>query len=158
MTGDAASPPRKTLASRLAYLFQVVHPPGRGEYTYREVAAAIAAQGGPTISASYIWQLRVGEKDNPTKKHLEALAAFFKVPPAYFFDDAEAEKIDAQLALLEALRDAGVRSVALRAAGLSEQSLDVVRGVIERTRQLEGLEKPQPDASGDSGPTGAGPG
>ena len=152
MTGGGSSPPRRTLASRIGYLFQVVQPQGRGEYTYREVAAGIAAAGGPKVSASYIWQLRTGEKDNPTKKHLEALAAFFEVPPAYFFDDVEAERIDAQLALLEALRDAGVRSVALRAAGLSDESLGVVRGVIDRTRQLEGLGDPEPDRGPDVKP------
>jgi transcriptional regulator with XRE-family HTH domain len=135
----AAGEPR-TLAEKLDYLFKTVHPRGRGEYTYREAAAVIEEQGGgPTISASYIHQLRTGAKDNPTKRHLEGLARFFGVSPAYFFDDVEAEKIDAQLAVLAAMRDADVRNVALRAAGLSPESLDIIRGMIERTRQLEGL-------------------
>ncbi len=138
MSRESSGP--KTLAERIDYLFSAVHPRDRSEYTYREVANAIQERGGPSISASYIWQLRTGAKDNPTKKHLEALASFFGVSPAYFFDDAAAEKIEAQLALLTAMRDAGVRHVALRAAGLSKESLDVVRDLIERTRQLEGLE------------------
>lgn len=143
--GAAWSP--KTLAQKLDQLFAVVHPRDRGEYTYREVAAEVEARGGPTISASYIHQLRTGVKDNPTKKHLEALAAFFGVSPAYFFDDVAAEKIDAQLALLAALRDAGVRHVTLRASGLSSGTLKAIGGMIERSRQLEGL----PDSQVDGG-------
>lgn len=147
----------RTLAAKLDHLFQTVHPLDRGEYTYREVAAAVEQRGGPTISASYIHQLRTGVKDNPTKKHLEALASFFGVAPAYFFDDAAAEKIDAQLALLAAMRDADVRNVALRAAGLSAESLEVVRGMIERARQLEGLAGRTGGARGETrtgGPAG----
>jgi|NGEPerStandDraft_6_1074524.scaffolds.fasta_scaffold27042_2 transcriptional regulator with XRE-family HTH domain len=132
---DTAAP--KTLAEKLDYLFQVVHPAGRGEYTYREVAATIQ-RGGPSISSSYLWQLRSGLKDNPTKKHIEALAKFFGVPAAYFFDDEKAEQVDAQLGVLNAMRDAGVRQVALRAADLSPESLGVIRSMIERTRELEG--------------------
>lgn len=143
-------PTSKTLAERLGYLFRVVHPRDRGEYTYREVAAAIVATG-TSISPSYIWQLRTGGKDNPTKKHLEALASFFGVAPAYFFDDVVAEKVDAELAVMVAMRDSGIRDIALRAGGLSEKSLDVVRDMIERTRQLEGLDSPARSSKDDAG-------
>jgi transcriptional regulator with XRE-family HTH domain len=137
----------RTLAQKLDHLFRTVHP-GRGEYSFDEVAKAIQARGGPTISATYLWQLRKGLRDNPTKKHLEALADFFGVSPAYFFDDAAAERIDAELALLAALRDASVRQVALRAVGLSPQTLDAIAEMIDRIRQLEGL----PDAGGSAPP------
>ena len=86
--------------------------------------------------------LRKGLRDNPTKKHLEALAEFFGVSPVYFFDDAAAARIDAELELLAALRDAGVRQLALRAHGLSPASLTTLAHMIERVRELEGL----PDA------------
>ena len=153
---ERAAGSSRTLAEKLDYLFKTVHPRTRGEYTYREAAAVIEEQGGPTISASYIHQLRTGAKDNPTKRHLEGLAKFFGVSPAYFFDDAEAERIDAGLAVLAAMRDADVRNVALRAAGLSTESLGVIRGMIERTRQLEGLAgrgaevSPEPDRDADA--------
>jgi transcriptional regulator with XRE-family HTH domain len=129
----------RTFAERLDFLMRTVRPAGRGEYSYEELSAAIADRGGPTISGSYIWQLRVGRKDNPTKKHIEALAGFFGVPASYFFDDAEAEKIDSELRLLAAMRDKGVRSVALRSAGLSQGSLDAIGAMIDQTRRLEGL-------------------
>ena len=135
--------PARTLAEKLDRLFSVVHPPDRGEHTHEEVAAALRERGGPTISGTYIWQLRKGHRDNPTKRHLEALADFFGVPPAYFFDDEAAERVDAELQLLAAMRDASVRGVALRAAGLSAQSLLMVRNVIEHARKLEGLAEPE---------------
>lgn len=132
-----------TLAEKLDRLFGADHARGGREYTYREVADAIQARGGPTISVGYLWQLRKGLKDNPTKKQLEALADFFGVSPAYFFDDEQARRIDAELELLVALRDAGVRHVAFRASGLSTESLRRITELIDRVRELEGL----PDAS-----------
>jgi len=137
---------RQTLAAKLDHLFQAVHPRNRSEFSYEEVAEAIRDRGGPTISATYIWQLRKGIRDNPTKKHLEALSDFFGVAPAYFFDDEAAARIDAQLELLTALRDASVRQLALRAHGLSPESLATLTDMIERVRQLEGLPE---DDSGD---------
>ena len=137
---------RKTLAAKLDHLFQAVHPRNRSEFGYEEVAEAIRDRGGPTISATYVWQLRKGIRDNPTKKHLEALSDFFGVSPAYFFDEEAAARIDAQLELLTALRDASVRQLALRAHGLSPESLATLTDMIERVRQLEGLPE---DDSGD---------
>jgi transcriptional regulator with XRE-family HTH domain len=142
--GDQATGGR-TLADKLDYLFDTVHPRGRGQYSYAEVAKAIEDRGGPTVSATYIWQLRKGLRDNPTKRHLEALADFFGVSPAYFFDDAEAERISDRLALLAMLRDAGARQLAARAAGLSEGSIQSLREMIDRLRELEGLPEPAPE-------------
>jgi transcriptional regulator with XRE-family HTH domain len=136
---DAEQAGGRTLAQKLDHLFRTVHPGTRGEYSFEEVAAAIRGRGGPTISATYLWQLRKGLRDNPTKKHLEALAAFFGVPPAYFFDDDAARQIEAELALLATLRDTSIRQIALRAVGLSPESLNALTEMILRVRQLEGL-------------------
>jgi transcriptional regulator with XRE-family HTH domain len=135
----------RTLADKVNHLFQTVHPAGRGPYSNDEVATAIQDRGGPSISATYIWLLRKGERDNPTLKHLEALAEFFGVPPAYFFDDSATARIDAELEMLSAMRDAGVSALALRMAGLSERSLQPIAEVIERVRELEGLPADQAD-------------
>lgn len=136
---DADPPAGRSLAQKLDRLFTVVRP-SKGEYTHEQVAKAIEERGGPTISASYLWQLRKGLRDNPTKKHLEALAGFFGVPPSYFFDEQASERIDAELSLLAALRDASVRQVALRASGLSPQTLKAITDMIERAREIEGLD------------------
>ncbi|GAA3855755.1 helix-turn-helix domain-containing protein [Saccharothrix violaceirubra] len=130
---------RKTLAQRIDYLFRTVRPPHRREYTYEEVAQAVARDQRETISASYLWYLRTGQRDNPTLKHLTVLARFFGVPTAYFVDEPTGERVVAELALLAALQDAGVRDVALRAAGLSPASLETIGDMIARVRELEGL-------------------
>jgi transcriptional regulator with XRE-family HTH domain len=142
--------PAGSFSARLDTLFRTVHPPSRGEYSYREVAKAIEDAGGPTVSASYLHQLRSGAKDNPTKRHIEALAAFFGVPPAYFFDDTAAARIDEELQLLAALRDSGVRQIAMRAAGLPPQGLESVRQMIELARSVSGM----PAAPRDGDPPG----
>jgi transcriptional regulator with XRE-family HTH domain len=128
-----------TLAGKLDRLFRTVHPRGRGEYTYEEVASAIRERG-VLISHTYVWQLRKGVRDNPTKRHLEALADFFGVSPTYFLDGEAAQRIDDQLELLVALRDNTVRTVALRAAGLSGPSLQAIQSMIERAREIEGIQ------------------
>ncbi|MCX4673516.1 helix-turn-helix domain-containing protein [Streptomyces sp. NBC_01381] len=135
---DATASPKRTLADKLNHLFRTVVPAGREPYSTEEAAQAITATG-VSISGSYIWLLRKGQRDNPTLRHLEALAKFFGVPPAYFFDDETSRSVDEELALLVALRGAGVQDVALRAAGLSPESLSSIAEVIKRVRELEGL-------------------
>jgi transcriptional regulator with XRE-family HTH domain len=132
-------PARRSLAEKIDYLFRTVHPGDRDEYSFEEVATALRSRGGPTVSATYLWQLRRGIRDNPTKKHLEALADFFGVSPAYFFDDEVAARVEAELDLLVALRDSSVRQIALRAFGLSTESLTTIKDMIQRVRELEGL-------------------
>lgn len=129
---------RRTLAERLNHLFATVHPGDRGPFSNEEVAQAIRHDGGE-ISRAYIAYLRNGERENPTMQHLEALAAFFGVKPSYFFDEEIAAGIDAELELISAMRDAGIRSIALRAAGLSPKGVKVIAELIEQVRGLEGL-------------------
>lgn len=138
MNQPAPTQPR-TLAEKLDYLFRTVRPKGRGEYTFREVAQAINdAPDGTTISASYLWQLRRGEKDNPTIKHIESLAKFFGVPASYFLDEDASAEVAAQVDLLAAMRNNDVREIALRASDLSDAALHMIRNVIEHVRKLEG--------------------
>lgn len=132
---DGAQAPR-TLAQKIDHLFSAVHPPGR-QYTHEEIATAIRESGGPTISGPYLWQLRKGIRDNPTKRHLEALSAFFGVPVAYFFDDVMTERIDAQLELISALRDGEVRDIALRTADLSPQARHMVADLVRNAHSME---------------------
>ena len=131
---------RGRLADRLDYLFRMVHPKDRGPYTPAEVTGAVnQAAGERVISSTYVWQLRTGRRDNPTQKHLSALAAFFGVSPMYFFEQAEADRGAVPPELVAALKDNDVRDMALRAAGLSERSLRAIRDMIESARAVEGL-------------------
>ena len=139
------------LAARLNHLFATVHPRDRGPYSNDDVAKAIRSQGGD-ISKAYLAYLRNGSRDNPTMQHLAALASFFGVSPAYFFDDQVAIDTNAQIAELTSLREAGVtqnrwqdlqsaglQRVALRAAGLSPQGLRAAAAILNNLREMEGL-------------------
>ena len=147
-----AAPPSRTLAERLDRLWKTMHPRGRGEYSYREVAEGIRKRGGPTITATYLWQLRTGLRDDPRASYLAAIADFFQVSPLYFFDDEAARRIEAELDLIAALRDSQVREIALRARGLSPQTLAVIAEVITRARELEGLPEAAREASAEVQP------
>ncbi|WP_280724761.1 helix-turn-helix domain-containing protein [Kitasatospora sp. MAA4] len=128
-----------------------MHPRDRGPYSNDEVARAIRERGGD-ISKAYIAYLRNGKRSNPTMHHIEALAAFFGVKPAYFFDDEVAEEVDSMLVRMvslrnaglrleewEALRDSGVTRIAARANGLSPKGLLAAVEILNQLRALEGL-------------------
>lgn len=83
--------------------------------------------------------LRKGTRDNPSKKHLEALANFFRVAPGYFFEGETGGRYAAQLTMLRAFRDPGIRDVAIRACELSPRSLQAIAEMLDRVRKLEGL-------------------
>lgn len=138
--GGEVSEEGRALAEKVDRLFRVIHPEGRGSYSLREVARGIADGGGPAMSASFLHQLRTGQRDNPGIKYLQAIADFFGVAPAYFFDNEEGRRADAELSLLESMKDNQVRSVALRASGLSPESLNTIQAFIERAREMEGLD------------------
>lgn len=120
-----------TLAEKIEALFRIVRRPNREQFSHEEVARACREATGETFSATYLWQLRTGRRDNPTKRHLEALAQFFDVPVAYFFDDDQGAAIARELELLGALRDAKVRSVALRAVNLSPEGVNTISDMID---------------------------
>lgn len=136
-----------TLAERIDCLFRTHLSPRGREYSYREVAAAIrrGAEGreGETISAAYLWGLRTGAKDNPTMKHLQALARFFQVSPSYFFEEELTEFPETEVRLLAASRRETLRHLAVTLLGLSDDSLNAVLNLACRMRQLEEL--PSPD-------------
>jgi ESX-1-secreted protein regulator len=120
-----------TLADKLNRLFDTIRRPDGKPHTNEEVAAFCRERTGEPFSRAYMSQLRKGERDNPTKRNLAALAAFFDVSPAYFFDDDRSRQIAVELDLLAALRDKKVRQVALRAVNLDAGDLAVVADMIE---------------------------
>ncbi|MFJ9697011.1 XRE family transcriptional regulator [Kitasatospora sp. NPDC101183] len=134
MTDGPGAP---TLAERIEQLFRTVRRPSGAPYSNEEVARSCREAAGERFSTTYMWQLRTGRRDNPTKRHLEALARFFQVPPAYFFDDEQSSRIAEELAVLEALRDTGVREVALRAVTLSPEGLGTISDMIEAIARRE---------------------
>ncbi|BBN50838.1 helix-turn-helix domain-containing protein [Mycobacterium avium] len=138
------------LSIKLNKLFQTMRKPSEPTLSNAAAAEAITRQTGVSISAAYLWQLRQGMKNNPTVAHLRAIAEFFGVTPSYLIDPGIDPKIDEQLNLLAALRDAGIRDLALRANGLTPEAIDSLRAMVDHARQLERL--PPVDASGDREP------
>ena len=133
------------LADRLNHLFSTVPRPNRqGMWTNEQASAALAA-AGTYLSDAYIGQLRNGKRNNPSARNLAAIAELFAVPVDYFFNPETAAKIDADLRLLTAVRDSGIQGLALRAQGLSPESIASLAGIIEQVRKIEHLPDPGPD-------------
>jgi transcriptional regulator with XRE-family HTH domain len=133
------------LADRLDRLFRMVHPKDRGPYTPAEVAEAINETAGErVISSTYVWQLRTGRRDNPTQKHLSALASFFGISPTYFFQQTDADRNVVPPELIAALRNDEVRDMASRTVGLSDRALRAIKDMIENARAIEGLAAEDP--------------
>ncbi|WP_221046222.1 helix-turn-helix domain-containing protein [Mycobacterium senriense] len=102
-------------------------------------AAAITEKTGVSISPAYLWQLRSGIKRNPTVAHLRAIAEFFGVPASYLIDRDPDQKIDAQLTLIQALRDVGVRDLAVRTSGLTPEAITSLAAMVDEVRKLQDL-------------------
>ena len=137
MPGDAPNPDG-LLARRLDHLFRTVRPATRKAFTPAEVATAMNEAAGERVtSGTYLWQLRTGRKDNPTYKVLIGLANFFGVSPTYFFEDATVERGTLPPEVVAALQDDAVRDIALRAAGLTERSLEVIAQTVSLARERD---------------------
>ncbi|MCX4681612.1 hypothetical protein OG413_41155 [Streptomyces sp. NBC_01433] len=135
--------PGASFAERLNYLFDRVRPPGAEEFSNAHVARTISSYGDKSITGAYIGQLRRGVKQ-PTLKLIPLFAKFFGVKAAFFVEDETTRRVTGQFELLRELSQAGVKQVALRAIGLSPQSLNEVMKKIEAVREQEGL-PPAPD-------------
>jgi transcriptional regulator with XRE-family HTH domain len=136
-------PAPTTLAAKLERLISITTPEGGTSPSYNEIARAIdEAAGERVISASYIWKLHKGETTNPRLHHLQALARYFDVPAEYFLSDSVAVRVDEQLEILRALKSGAVRNIALRANGLSRESLHSLSSMVEHLRTLEKTDPP----------------
>ncbi|WP_371915839.1 helix-turn-helix domain-containing protein [Mycobacterium colombiense] len=136
---QAEGPDNGELASRLSKLFEVMRKAGTAPLSNAAAAAAITKKTGVSISPAYLWQLRSGVKRNPTVAHLRAIADFFGVPASYLIDRDPDQKIDAQLSLMQALRDVGVRDLAVRTSGLTPQAITSLAAMVDEVRKLQDL-------------------
>jgi transcriptional regulator with XRE-family HTH domain len=126
----------KSLSEKIEYLFRTVQPLGR-EYSLQEVADGCRSIADASFSKAYVWSLRNGARSNPTMRHLEALAAFFGVPPAYFFDDEVVERVETQIALATALGNADIRAVALRMNKLSSLDRKSLIRIVDEIQRIK---------------------
>ncbi|MER7822317.1 MULTISPECIES: helix-turn-helix domain-containing protein [unclassified Streptomyces] len=136
---ENGSEERPLLATRLDDLFRTVRPKGK-HWTNAEVADELKRVNPELkVGGVYLSQLRTGKRSNPSPDLLSALAKFFGVSVAYFFDDKVAESVLGELAAIEALRQSGVRAVAMRAAGMKKENLQAITAIMDQYRQLQGL-------------------
>ncbi|MDR7277686.1 helix-turn-helix domain-containing protein [Catenuloplanes atrovinosus] len=111
--------PITSFARRFAALRDEVYPKDRKPYTAAEIAR------GTGLSKAYVNYLLSGERDNPTRAVVRAIAGFFNVPEDYFSDGAQGDRIREQVAelaelraLKEALDDKELAGVIIKARGL----------------------------------------
>lgn len=147
---DAEYESKGIIAERLDQLFAAVQPKGR-PFTLKEVAEGINANAGePLVSVQYLSQLRKGDRREPSRKVLGAIAAWFGVRD-YFFSDGAAGRTDEELWVLNRMKETGVRDVFFRTDGVSQQSLELVKAMLDTIRAAEGL----PPVSADDQPGSA---
>ncbi|WP_410658373.1 XRE family transcriptional regulator [Amycolatopsis sp. lyj-112] len=152
---------KRTLAAKLNDLFAATKRSDGRECTNEQVAAAlIAGQHVKKASHSYIWGLRNGTRDNPTRGYLQGLAAFFEVPVGYFFDDDEVvRQVDQRLEALKVERakldnlsgDKEIQLLAMRAGQLSPERLKLVKDMLDLVYQQEQAERRSPPDGGHPG-------
>jgi len=107
-------------------------------FTGAQVAAALTEAGIP-ITRAYVSQLRTGKQINPTLQVLRALAACLQVSVGWLVGEDYVESGTVDDLQLRA------SAIGLSASELSEDTLTVLRGVIELARKAEGLpEHPEP--------------
>lgn len=115
-------------AERLEHLFQTRKPEDRKKLSNQVVADTINEKfGAGYITMGYIWHLRKGVRDNPSYRAIRGLAWYFGVQAQYFFDEPDAEQLDA------------ARSLAMMADGLSETAIRAIESLIKQARTLENL-------------------
>src|SRR6266566_2036171 len=85
--------PLRTLADKVNWLIGRATPAGRGALSNAEVVTLIEKVTGETYSHTTIWKLRNGQAANPQMRLIEALSRTFGVPPAFFFDDYDDQRV-----------------------------------------------------------------
>lgn len=137
---DARAP--RTLAEKIERCFITMHPADRGPFTLREVSEGMAKLGA-SASVGYLWNLRTGKQTNVGLDKIQALAKFFHISATYFLgDEKEVDDIDAQMAVVRAMRNPAVRDVALRAGELSPAGLRAIAAMLREVEMVQGLGPP----------------
>ena len=128
------------LAERLDHLFTTVPAPTKSGRYSNDAAAHVLAERGVVVSGVHLSHLRSGRRDNPSARLLVALAELFGVPMGYFFDTALHEQINQDLDMLLALKEGQCRRLLTKSLGVSAESLESLITMLDRMRQLEGLD------------------
>ena len=147
MESMTSSPP-VTFADRLNQLLEQRAAHTGVTMSLSQFAADLQARTGVTLSKAYVAALRKGQAPEPRLDVVRGLAQYFGVQPAYFLDGATDSPESLPPDLATAMQRSGVRQIGLRAAGLSDESLRHLIGIVDNIRALEGL-PPHPTSDPD---------
>ena len=133
-------------AQKLESLFQTVTKPDGSQYTEVEVEVA-AAKMGYKLTNSYIRKLRDGSSQNPSYEKIIVLAKFFKVSPAYFFEEIKEPPPPTPPPL--SLDTLDFQAMALRAEDIEDEAaketmlhmLMAIKGAREQAQQAQDEEE-----------------
>jgi hypothetical protein len=131
-------------------------------YSPQEFADLIKEETGDEVSHTLIWRIRTRRITNTTLATVDILARFFGVPSAYFspgFDERATERVEAQLRLADAMRKAGITSIAALGAmspaglaiarladGVAPETLNAIAELLSTARKAQGLpDKVEPE-------------
>nr|BEK67501.1 helix-turn-helix transcriptional regulator [Kitasatospora purpeofusca] len=122
------------IAATFNYLLEHRHPEERGPYSIPEIAL------GTGVSESTLKGMKAGGNDNPKINTLIAVAKFFDVPPDVWVTDKPLEEVLIDRDLHNAMRDAGIESIALRSKDLTPDNRKLVADMITVARKSQGLD------------------
>ncbi|MEZ0070281.1 transcriptional regulator with XRE-family HTH domain [Streptacidiphilus sp. MAP12-20] len=139
MAGTAEQGERqpRTLAEKLQWLRVLKTPEGGKPPSYAKMAAQISEETGVSISHAYIWELAKGKTTNPSLEHLEAIAAWFKIPLVYLTGGPGFEQLETDLELLHHLKSAGVKDIKVQDVAGGSADADAVQALVGRLQLLE---------------------
>jgi hypothetical protein len=121
-----------TLATKVNRLFEVYRARHEVEQTEEEVAKSLSYIIGRSVSADQVRALRLDEAAAPDPDLIDGLIQHFTIPPEYLkTEGGRAEKLDTQLRLLAAARDAGVKRLALRGGALDADAIEVILDIVK---------------------------
>ncbi len=106
-----------------------------------EVARRCQASGYE-VAASYLADLRSGLKDNPSIKTLEGIAEAFGVHVSFFFTgpvhaNPDQDAAQADWELNEAMKDEGVREIALRSSALDPAGRRILAAMLRELSEVK---------------------
>jgi transcriptional regulator with XRE-family HTH domain len=131
--------PENLFSRKLDELFNRIKKPDGKPFSYGDVAKGIQAEGEPSITAGYIWKLRTGAVKNPGYRVIKAIARFFDVPVAYFFEEErdETERLT-EINLARQLKDSPqVQKIALRASSLADAEQEAILAMISAIQKAK---------------------
>jgi hypothetical protein len=138
---NAAHDMTAPVADRVNELFDVMHAAGEPPRTNRDVAEQVARRSRTSFTEEDLRSLRAGAKHNVTAQQLRSLAECFGVQARFLVAvDGDAE-VAAQLRLLKAVRDHGVRDLGCCGRLVPDpadvDAVTALAGIVSRLGQVE---------------------